>query len=478
MVQRKASSEPGMAVLIGDAQSGISHSAASSLYAVSDRRFSEEAGSQANSSCDARNDDYVRRQAAIESNARTYPRRLPIALVSGRGLMVRDVEGREYFDCLAGAGALALGHNHPVVVDAIRQALDADTPLQTLDLPTPLKERFTRDLFDSLPVGFADQFKIHFCGPSGADAIEAALKLARIATGRKGVIAFDGAYHGMTLGAMSLMGDVGPKTNVGSPIVDVQFMPFPSDYRCPFGLGSDVGARAGVNYLERLLADHHSGAPKPAAVVLEVVQGEGGVYPAPNDWLRRVREITSRHDVLLIVDEVQTGLGRTGRLYAFEHAGIVPDVVVLSKAVGGGLPLAVLLYRSELDVWLPGAHAGTFRGNQLAFATGAAAIRYVVRQRLEEHAELAGDRLQKALELAAGLFLHRQCARPRLDARRRNLRGRRAPPRGRRAAAARAGNGATHTTGVLAPRPDHRARWQVGLRGQVLAAFDYLAERG
>ncbi len=312
--------------------------------------------------------------------------------------MVRDVDGLEYIDCLAGAGALALGHNHPEVVEAIRQALDAGVLLQTLDLATPLKDRFTRDLFASLPLNFAEQSKIHFCGPSGADAVETALKLARIATGRRGVIAFHGAYHGMTQAAMSVTGDIGPKAAVGGPSVDVQFAPFPSDFRCPFGLGADAGAAASAHYLERLLDDPNSGILPPAAIILEVVQGEGGVNPAPNVWLRAVRDIASRHGVLLIIDEVQTGLGRTGRLYAFEHADIAPDILVLSKAIGGGLPLAVIVYRRDLDVWRPGAHAGTFRGNQLAFATGGATIRHVLDHQLERHAEHAGNRLQEALE--------------------------------------------------------------------------------
>ena len=374
---------------------------------VCEHRRSEEArlpegvGVHAPGASGARNDVYLQRQTSVESNARAYPRRLPIALVSGRGITVRDADGREYIDCLAGAGALALGHNHHVVVEAIKRALDAEVPLQTLDLPTPLKDRFTGSLFDSLPAHCLDQFKIHFCGPSGSDAVEAALKLARTATGRKGVIAFDGAYHGMTQSAMSLMGDIEPKTGIGASLVDVQFMPFPSEYRCPFGLGSGAGATASANYLGRLLEDPHAGAPRPAAIIVEIVQGEGGVNPAPDGWLRRVREIASRQGVLLIVDEVQTGLGRTGRLYAFEYAGIVPDILVLSKAIGGGLPLAVILYRRDLDVWRPGAHAGTFRGNQLAFAAGAAVVEHVVRERLDKRAELAGERLQNALERLA-----------------------------------------------------------------------------
>jgi diaminobutyrate-2-oxoglutarate transaminase len=341
------------------------------------------------------------RQAVRESNARAYPRRLPIALASGRGVFVRDVEGRVYLDCLAGAGALALGHNHPVVIDSIRQALTDEAPLQTLDLPTPLKDRFTESLFDSLPPIFAEKFKVHFCGPSGADAIEAALKLARTATGRRDVVAFHGAYHGMTQGAMNVTGDTSLKTSFANTLADVHFLPFPSNFRCPFGLGGEAGSRINANYLEALFNDPSNGMLPPAAMVLEVVQGEGGVNPAPDDWLRRVRQITARHGVALILDEVQTGLGRTGKLYAFQHAGVTPDILVLSKAIGGGMPLAVILYRDELDLWRPGAHAGTFRGNQLAFAAGAATLRHVVTHHLDEHAESSGNWLQAALEAVA-----------------------------------------------------------------------------
>jgi len=346
-------------------------------------------------------DSYLERQATIESNARAYPRRLPIVLASGRGVTVRDVDGREYIDCLAGAGALALGHGHPVVVEAIRKALEEGAPLQTLDLPTPLKDDFTRTLFDSLPRAFATDYKIHFCGPTGADAVEAALKLAKTATGRKGLLAFHGAYHGMTQGAMSVTGETSPKLAMEGRAGDVQFLPFPIEYRCPFGMGAQASADISARFLATALEDPNSGLLPPAAVILEVVQGEGGINPAPDEWLRKVREITTRHEVLLIVDEVQTGIGRTGRLFAFEHAGVAPDVIVLSKAIGGGLPLAVILYRRELDVWRPGAHAGTFRGNQLAFAAGAATVRHVVSTHLERQAEAVGDKLQSLLSEVA-----------------------------------------------------------------------------
>ncbi len=339
----------------------------------------------------------LERQAHWESNARTYPRRIPIAIRRAQGIYVEDVEGREYIDCLAGAGALALGHFHPVVVEAIQRALTEGVPFQTLDLTTPIKDRFIQDLFGSLPAEFADQAKIQFCGPSGADAIEAALKLVKTATGRRAVLCFHGAYHGMTHGALSVTGELGPKQAVAGLMAEVHFLPYPYDYRCPFGLGGEAGSRLCSHYLENLLDDPHSGITASAGMILEVVQGEGGVIPAPEGFLWEVRRITKERGIPLIIDEVQTGLGRTGKLYAFEQGGILPDVLVLSKAIGGGLPLSVVVYAAELDRWQPGAHAGTFRGNQLAMAAGSATVRYIQEQRLWEHSEAMGRRLMAAL---------------------------------------------------------------------------------
>ncbi|MBX8536483.1 diaminobutyrate--2-oxoglutarate transaminase [Pseudomonas cichorii] len=341
--------------------------------------------------------EYLQRQAARESNARSYPRRIPLALQEAHGLYVRDTQGQLFMDCLAGAGTLALGHNHPVAIEAMRQTLDSGLPLHTLDLTTPVKDRFVEDLFAALPENFARHARIQFCGPTGADGIEAALKLARIATGRKPIMSFSGGYHGMTLGTLSLMGNLGPKQALGSLMADVQFLPYPYDYRCPFGIGGEAGIDAGLHFIEQLLGDPESGVLPPAAIVVEVVQGEGGVIPAPIRWLQGLRQLTRKHGVALIIDEVQTGIGRTGKLFAFEHAGIEPDILVLSKAIGGGLPLSVVVYREELDTWKPGSHAGTFRGNQMAMAAGAATLRHIISENLPGHADVMGQRLMSSL---------------------------------------------------------------------------------
>lgn len=339
------------------------------------------------------------RQRQQESNARSYPRRIPLALKRARGIHVEDIEGRVFIDCLAGAGTLALGHNHPVVLAAIRQVLDDELPLHTLDLTTPVKDRFVQDLYAVLPPSFAARAKIQFCGPTGTDAVEAALKLVRTASGRSTILSFQGGYHGMSQGALALMGNLKAKTPLGSLLNHgVQFLPFPYDYRCPFGLGGQAGVEVNLRYIQNLLTDPESGVQPPAAIIVEAVQGEAGVIPAANAWLRGLRQITSKLGIALILDEIQTGFARTGKLFAFEHAGIVPDVVVLSKAIGGSLPLSVVVYQDWLDAWEPGAHAGTFRGNQMAMAAGSAVIRYIQQHELAQHAEQVGQQLRERLQ--------------------------------------------------------------------------------
>ncbi|MFH8801112.1 diaminobutyrate--2-oxoglutarate transaminase family protein [Streptomyces sp. NPDC017936] len=327
----------------------------------------------------------LRRQSARESAARTYARALPIVPVRARGLTIEGADGRRYLDCLSGAGTLALGHNHPVVLEAIRKVIDSGAPLNVLDLATPVKDAFITELFATLPPGLADHARVQFCGPAGTDAVEAALTLVRAATGRTGVLAFTGAYHGMTAGSLEVSGGAGE--------VRVTRLPYPQDYRCPFGVGGRRGAELAARWTESLLDDPKSGVRPPAGMILEPVQGEGGVIPAPDAWMRRMRQITADRSIPLIVDEIQTGVGRTGAFWAVEHSGVTPDVMVLSKAIGGSLPLAVIVYRDDLDVWEPGAHAGTFRGNQLAMAAGTATLAYVRANGLADRACTLGAEL-------------------------------------------------------------------------------------
>lgn len=344
----------------------------------------------------ANNAYYLERQSRFESNARSYPHKFPIAIKSAQGAWITDVEGRKYLDCLSGAGTLALGHNHSEVIGAIRTLLDHQMPLHTLDLTTPVKDAFCETVLKLLP-GSPSDWRLQFCGPTGADAVEAALKLAKIATGRSGILSFSGAYHGMTHGALSVTGNLGPKTSVGGLMPGIQFLPYPYSYRCPLGIGGETAAIALGVLIERFLDDVESGVTKPAAIIVEAIQGEGGVIPAPVPWLVKLREVTQRHGIILILDEVQAGIGRTGQWFAFDHAKIVPDMIVLSKAIGGGLPLSLVAYQAGFDVWSPGAHAGTFRGNQLAMAAGQATLDIMVKNRVLDNVVSVGAALEHRL---------------------------------------------------------------------------------
>ena len=316
------------------------------------------------------NQYYITRQELTESNARSYPRKFPFAIAKAKGSWVTDVEGNKYLDFLCGAGTLALGHNDSEINQTMVDLLTGDAPLHTLDLTTPVKDKFVHTLLSLLPGELKDNAKVQFCSPSGTDAVDAALKLCKTATGRSSVIAFQGGYHGMGHGALALTGNLTAKNKVNGLMPNVHFFPYPYSYRCPFGLGGEAGVKAACTYFEHVLKDPESGITKPAAVILEPIQGEGGVIPAPVEFLQTIRRVTEELDIPLIVDEIQCGIGRSGKFFAFEYAGIVPDVILASKAIGGSQPLSVVIYNKKLDKWEQGAHAGTFRGNQLAMAAG------------------------------------------------------------------------------------------------------------
>jgi diaminobutyrate-2-oxoglutarate transaminase len=229
---------------------------------------------------------YLSRQDAVESNARTYARKLRIAITRANGVFVEDADGRTYYDCLAAAGALALGHNHPGVLAALRRALDEELPFQTLDLTTPIKDAFTDALLATVPDGFRGRARIQFCGPAGTDAIEAAIKLAMTATGRRSLICFRGGYHGMTQGALGLMGNLTAKADLPGLMPGGQFLPYPYAYRCPFGVGGKATGRLAAAEVRSMFEDPESGV-LAAGLLTEIVQGEGGVIPAPDEWVRR-----------------------------------------------------------------------------------------------------------------------------------------------------------------------------------------------
>ena len=344
------------------------------------------------------NQYFTERQNDYESSARSYPRKFPFALKKAKGSYIEDVEGNRYLDFLCGAGTLALGHNDEDVNRAMVELIESEAPLHTLDLTTPVKDRFVQTIFSLLPKGLRENAKIQFCSPSGTDAVDAAIKLCKSATGRASVIAFSGGYHGMGHGALALTGNHNAKNKVQNLMPGVQFMPYPYSYHCPFGLGGEKGTDAACAYFERMLKDPESGVTLPAAVIIEPIQGEGGVVPAPEKFLQCVRRVTKELGIPMIVDEIQCGIGRSGKFFAFEYADIVPDVILMSKAVGGSQPMSVVVYDKALDKWSAGAHAGTFRGNQLAMAAGTVLLEKVSRKEFLSDVVRKGSILRGNLE--------------------------------------------------------------------------------
>ncbi|MGX0891170.1 diaminobutyrate-2-oxoglutarate transaminase [Pseudomonas sp. ADAK2 TE3594] len=336
-------------------------------------------------------------QEHLESQVRSYPLRFPFTIARAQGAFIEDTHGQVYLDFLSGAGALPLGHNNAEVNQAIADQVQSLMPFQTLDVMTPVKDEFIKSVMAFLPGDFSKNACIQFCGPSGSDAVEAALKIAKQFTGRDNIASFHGAYHGMTNGSLALMGNLNAKHRRSGLMPGVHFFPFPYSLRCKFGLGGEAGDRASIRYIESVLHDQESGIVKPAAIIVEPIQGEGGVIPASAYWLQEIRRICDELDILLIFDEIQCGVGRSGKNFAFEHAQVLPDILVMSKAIGGGLPLSCLVFRKHLDTWHSGEHAGTFRGNQLAMVAGTTTLEIIQRDDLAQNATFMGKRLMEGL---------------------------------------------------------------------------------
>lgn len=302
----------------------------------------------------------------LESNVRGYCRSFPTVFRTARGATQVDENGREYIDFFAGAGALNYGHNPPALKQALIEYLSSDGVLHSLDMMTEAKRTFLQTFERIVLRPRSLDYKVMFPGPTGTNAVESALKLARKVTGRHNVVSFTNGFHGMTLGSLALTGNGGKRAGAGVPLSNATHMPF-CDY-----LGTEADT---IGALERYLEDSSSGLDLPAAFILESVQAEGGVNVASRGWLTALTELAERYNVLLIMDDIQVGCGRTGPFFSFEPFGIRPDIVCLSKSLSGyGLPLAVTLMRPELDVFDPGEHNGTFRGHNAAFVTATAAL--------------------------------------------------------------------------------------------------------
>jgi diaminobutyrate-2-oxoglutarate transaminase len=325
-----------------------------------------------------------------ESAVRSYCRVWPKVFDRAAGSWLYDEDGRAYLDFFTGASALNYGHNNPVLKRALLDYLAADRVIHSLDMYTVAKSQFLAAFDEIILQPRHLDYRVQFPGPAGTNAVEAALKLARKATGRTEVIAFTGGFHGMTLGALAVTSNRLHRNGAGVPLVHA--------IQVPFGCRLD-GNEPSSPGIEGLLHDSGSTMDDVAAVIVETVQGEGGINVAPLAWLSGLAELCRRHGIVLIVDDVQMGCGRTGPFFSFEAAGVTPDIVCLSKSISGyGLPLALTLIRSDLDIWKPGEHNGTFRGFNPAFVTGAAALRAYWRDETLKH-----DTLAKGQRIAAGL---------------------------------------------------------------------------
>jgi len=325
----------------------------------------------------------------LESEVRSYSRGWPVVFDKARGSRIFDETGKAYLDFFAGAGALNYGHNNPALKQALIDYLQRDGVTHALDMFTVAKRDFLQTFSDTVLKPRGLDYKIVFPGPGGANAVEAALKLARKVTGKESIINFTNAFHGMTLGALSVTGNSMKRGAAGIPLVHATPMPYDNYFD---------GTMPDFLYFEKLLRDSGSGLNEPAAVIVEGVQGEGGINAARVEWLRGLDELCKRHKILLIIDDVQMGCGRTGPFFSFEEAGIHPDMVCLSKSISGyGLPMALTLIKPELDVWEPGEHNGTFRGISPAFVTATEALRtYWSDDELEKSTKSKGERIGSA----------------------------------------------------------------------------------
>jgi diaminobutyrate-2-oxoglutarate transaminase len=303
----------------------------------------------------------------LESEVRSYIRSFPVIFDVAEGSFLFDEQGNRFIDFFSGAGTLNYGHNNPLINNAIIEYLKRNGIVHGLDKATTAKKHFLQKFLDTILAPRNLNYKVQFTGPTGTNAVETALKLARMVKGRSNIIAFTNGFHGLTMGSLAITGNDFYRDESFGIRTNVDHMPFDGYF------GKDVNT---IEYLRRFIEDKSSGIDLPAAVILETIQAEGGIHIASKKWLQELERLCREFDILMIVDDIQVGNGRTGTFFSFEEAGITPDIVTLSKSIGGGLPLALVLLRHDLDQWKPGEHTGTFRGNNLAFVAATEALSY------------------------------------------------------------------------------------------------------
>ncbi|NEO90447.1 MAG: diaminobutyrate--2-oxoglutarate transaminase [Moorea sp. SIO3G5] len=329
---------------------------------------------------------------SLESNVRSYIRSFPAVFDIAEGAVIYDEQGNEYIDFFAGAGVLNYGHNNPKVIKAWIEYLQNNRIVHSLDKATVAKSNFLQKFSDTILVPRNLEYKLQFTGATGTNAVEAALKLARMVKKRSNIIAFTNGYHGLTMGSLAITGNQFYHDKAYSIRINVDHVPFDGYF------GKDVDT---INYLRKLLIDPGSGIEIPAAIIVETIQGEGGINIASETWLKKLQALCRELNILFIIDDIQVGNGRTGTFFSFEKIGILPDMICLSKSIGGGLPMALLLIRPELDQWLPGKHTGTFRGNNLAFVAATELLCYWENDDLSKAVEYKSKIIQKSLQKLA-----------------------------------------------------------------------------
>lgn len=324
-----------------------------------------------------------------ESEVRSYSRNFPTVFTKAKGYKLWDTDGKEYIDFFAGAGTLNYGHNNDSMKKLLLEYIENDHITHSLDMASTARGDFLKKFNEVILEPRKMDFKVMFPGPTGTNAVESALKLARKVKKRTNIMSFTNAFHGMTIGALAVTGNAAKRGGAGIPLANAVSMPF----------DKFISTEESLNLVEKYLENESSGVDLPAAIILETVQGEGGINAASKEWLQGIEKIARKFDILLIIDDIQAGCGRTGTFFSFEEAGIEPDIVTLSKSLGGyGLPMAITIFKRELDVWNPGEHNGTFRGNNLAFVAATEALSYWENDDLGNHVKEMAKILHKFVD--------------------------------------------------------------------------------
>ena len=332
----------------------------------------------------ARSTALLKRQREIEGSVVSYPRAMPIAIRRAKGAIIEDVDGNLFIDLFAGAGVVNLGHCNEDVLEYV-YAQEKEL-IHALDFPTENKLAAIERLLGHLPADVRDQYKVSFGGPTGADAVESAIKLAKMKTGRDTVIAFSGSYHGISSGTVGLTADVKFRNRNYSRIPNIHFAPFPYCYRCPLGKNESTCSIDCFEYLRTMIEDGQSGVSLPAAIIIEPLQGEGGNIPAKNGFLEKLIALARKHGIIVIFDEIQSGFFRSGKFLSYMDSEAVPDIITVSKGLGGvGFPIAGIIYRRDIEAWESGDHVGTFRGNQVSLAAMNGAFDFADKYAVADH---------------------------------------------------------------------------------------------